>query len=222
MPRIASIFFGSRLVRAGSIRLGGLTPFPPAVSLILVKTRPTALARDASSPMPPMCRNITLAVPEEWLCSARHLQSLVEATLIGVHLVFEEDEVAHDHGLIARAFERGPRGQASGGVIRTPAAVTARSVRGTETLKTPPSRRAPHWRPSGFDAGGCRALGEDQNQECSMHGFTSAMMDPIDRTANPQRHAEAGAGSDRFLVDDRRRGDFLQRRPRESRCDLFG
>jgi hypothetical protein len=65
---MASIFLGSSVDRAGSTSVVGTSPFPPLVSRILANTFPTAAARSASAPMPPMCMNITFGESKKkWL-----------------------------------------------------------------------------------------------------------------------------------------------------------
>src|SRR5437867_116935 len=134
-----SIFFGSRVLAAGSMSVRGVSPLPPLVSWILVKTFPTASASLASSPIPPMCMNMTLGLSQKkWLWSAVTSSPLSSATLItgltwSSRRTMSPMTTVWFPALLKAAQDVSP----IGGVSFTPAAVTERSARGTETLNTP-------------------------------------------------------------------------------------
>ena len=66
-----SIFAASSVVLAGSMSTDGGALARELVSLIVAKTLPTAVASFSSSPIPPMCMNITLGESKrKWLWSA--------------------------------------------------------------------------------------------------------------------------------------------------------
>ena len=92
----------------------GVSPLPPAVSLILAKTLPTAAASFSSSPMPPMCMNMMRGESHmKWLCRAVTSRPLSRATLItGLTWSSEHHVVAHDHAPVADPLEGGPAAQA--------------------------------------------------------------------------------------------------------------
>ena len=117
----------------------GFSPLPPLVSLILVKTLPTDAASFAVSPIPPMCMNMTLGESQKkWLWSAVTSRPLSSATLM-TGLTWSSASTMSPITIVSLPLRLKAAQDVNpiGGVRCTPAALTVRSLRGTETLNAP-------------------------------------------------------------------------------------
>ena len=76
-PSAESSFVGSSDEWAGSIWASGMLVLP-LVSLISANTRPTAVAKFCSEPMPPMCINMILGESQTVVVKSGHFQAIVE------------------------------------------------------------------------------------------------------------------------------------------------
>src|SRR5262249_17225312 len=114
MPMMLSIFLGSSDVLAGSRSAFGISPLPPLVSLIFANTLPTADASLSSSPIPPMCMNMTFGESQKKMIVKRSdVQAVVQChTHHRIDLVFEQSGITHNHRLAACIHKRGIGGQA--------------------------------------------------------------------------------------------------------------
>src|SRR5256885_4294004 len=135
LPRTASIFFGSSVLLAGSMFAEGTSNFCSIVSNIFA----TPAASFASSPMPPMCMNMTRGCSQKkWLCRAVTRSPLSSAALIAGFTWSSVSTMSPMTTVCAPAFVKAAQAvRPRGGIILVPAVVTARSLRGISTLKTP-------------------------------------------------------------------------------------
>ena len=130
---------GSKEVLAGSMFAVGMLGLVWIASFSLLNTRPTARASISSSPMPPMCMNMTLGESHrKWLCSAVTCSPLSRATLITGLTSFSSRTISPmtivwSPARVNAAQAVRPRS----GIIRAPATVASMSLRGKLTLNTP-------------------------------------------------------------------------------------